>query len=174
MVKKDVAYKRYTQKPLKIRQGCRASLLIPGLGIYFPLASTSKSTNMFSSLGLQCACFPAHSTGLGYLLCWVVFPWIFSAVSLPAFCSCALSHSCGPPLPWCFPSTSCEGNTDLASSPPSLPTIFYTTHFYLCSTSLNIEHILQIRHCAKQFSVYTVIQSIQPVCEISIVIVPIY
>lgn len=35
--------------------------------------------------------------------------------------------------------------------PTSPPTIFYATHFYLCSTSLNIEHILQIRHCAKQF-----------------------
>lgn len=105
----------------------------------------------WSPVCLEKSCFPAHSTGLGYLLCSVVFPWIFSAVSLPAFCSCALPHSWGSSLPWCFPSTSCEDNTDLASSLPSPPAIFYATHFYLCSTSLNIEHILQIRHCAKQF-----------------------
>lgn len=72
------------------RQGCRASLLIPGLGIYFSLAATSKGTNVFL---LLVSSLPASQL---IPLDWVPFVLgcfplnIFSCFTLPAFCSCAL------------------------------------------------------------------------------------
>lgn len=140
--------------------------------LFFTCSYFQEHKCVFFSWSPVCL-LPAHSTGLGCLLCWVVFPWIFSAVSLPAFCSLCTSFTVGFISRDAFPAPVVKTTLIWLPPCPSPPTIFCATHFYLCSTSLNIEHILQIKHCAKQFPYILWIQSTQPVCEIGIVFVPI-
>lgn len=142
-------------------QACLPPVWVRGRGCYFSTAFPSKKSNGFSLLVTSLPHFPAHSTGLSYLLCWVVFPWTLPAALLPAFFY-ALSQWWGILLSQdAIPSTSCEYSSDLTSSLPSpayhfllLPVSIYIS---LASARVEeprflIQHLLHTGHCAEQFT----------------------
>lgn len=92
---------------------------VPVWGFVFPLACSSNGANVFSSLRLQFATLPSSFRWIGLpagLGCFSLNASSCFTSAMCTFCLCALSQSWVLLAHDAAPSTSCEYNSDFASS----------------------------------------------------------